>query len=126
MLLFPPSKWASHYYYGDYANLNTNNKLERYFHSMKVDLPSPPPTIDVSVNHLYKLAILQEKEIIIATSRRQALIKKPGSKTKQQATHGSTEPASEELLPVKKPMDDLLYRLKKNCTHFIYHSLYLI
>jgi hypothetical protein len=114
--VYPPTTWSTFYMYNEMKNLNTNNILERFFKSMKVSLPSPPPTIDLAVNHLYNLMLLRSKERVVCANR-QKLWKRNSLEL--------PSPVFDNLGVVSRPMDDLLYRIKKNCKNFIikYHGL---
>lgn len=80
--------WASAFFDDNIKESHTNNKIERFFKTLKSGLPSPPPTIDKSVWHIYHFTINCEKETIITNTRIRS--------------------------SVKKPLDDILYRIKKN------------
>jgi hypothetical protein len=102
--MYPPHLWATYFMYGEMTRFNTNNNLESFFRGIKLSLPHPPPTIDIAVEHLYKISILQDKEIIIANNRVKS--KFPDQK-------------------IKNSMDDLQYRLKKNCILLLLYSSFL-
>lgn len=73
----PPSLWSQYSMNNEINISHTNNKIERYWATLKANLPSSPPTIDLAVNILYKFVSLQEKEIVIYNSRRSEGVKKP-------------------------------------------------
>ena len=98
MKTFPPQTWCSSFWPDSLLQFNTNNYIERNFRELKESIEGPNH-IDRVISALYDYAITIDKDVI----RRRSI---PHPRT------------------VNRPLDDIVYRMKKQSLN--YFSIILI